>query len=73
MSATSLIARSVRVKLEADVPDFTIQLILSAVCRASEALPSASLMREEKLPTVCESSETAPSALVMRVSKPPTV
>lgn len=49
VSATSLTARSVMVKSEADVPDFTSQLILFAVCVTKVMLPSAVSIRVLKL------------------------
>ena len=46
VSATSLTARSVMVKLEEDVPLATIQLILLAVCDTVEMAPSADSTRD---------------------------
>ena len=73
LSATNLTARSVMVKSEADVPDFTSQLILFAVCVTEVMLPSAVSMRVLKLFTVCVSVETEPSAFSIRVLNPLTV
>ena len=61
------------VKSEADVPDFTSQLILFAVCVTKVMLPSAVSIRVLKLFTVCVRAETDPSAFSIRVLKPPTV
>ena len=73
VSATSLIARSVMVKLEEDVPLATIQLILLAVCDTVEMAPSADSTRDVMEVTLWESVETSPSVFVIRVLKPLTV